>query len=411
MSGRFLFRRRPAWFGLAAVLALLVAGWGLTRGEPVDEWVTVARDDLSLGVEATGTLASTDSSILGPPQIREAWTFKISFLAPEGEEVAEGNPVLAFDTSDLERSLKTLETETRTVSKEIEKTVLENGRKKRERALRLAEAEAKLRKAEMAAEVPPELEKAAERKKAELELKEARMEVDWLREQQASEEKAGQALLSILNSREARAEQRVESLRTSIARMTMKAPRNGTVIYVTDWEGKKKKVGDSCWRGQKVVELPDLTSLKATGFVEEADAAKIAPGQPVRLVLDAHPDRVYEGKVESIWETVERKNWRTRLKVFRLDLSLAETDSLRMRPGMRFTGTIETEHLEDVLVLPVTAVFPSKEGPVVFRKTLFGHEKVPVETGRKNETSIRILSGLREGDQVAGRNMELETAE
>ena len=33
-------------------------------------------------------------------------------------------------------------------------------------------------------------------------------------------------------------------------------------------KGKKMKVGDTCWRGQKVLELPDLTSMEAEGWVE-----------------------------------------------------------------------------------------------------------------------------------------------
>jgi HlyD family secretion protein len=191
--------------------------------------------------------------------------------------------------------------------------------------------------------------------------------------------------------------------------MTVSAPRDGTVIYATDWEGNKKKIGDSCWRGMDVLELPDLSSLMGAGFVAEADAGQVRTGQGVRIMLDAHPDIVYRGTIGTIWQTVERKNWRTRLKVFRLDLSLEKTDGKKMKPGMRFSGSIETDRLEDALFLPATAVFPSADGPVVFRKTWLGFERIAVKPGRRNDSQIQILSGLEAGDRVAANNMDLES--
>ena len=40
-----------------------------------------------------GTLRAVESSVLGPPQVRDVWQFKIAMMADEGIEVAEGEPV------------------------------------------------------------------------------------------------------------------------------------------------------------------------------------------------------------------------------------------------------------------------------------------------------------------------------
>ena len=45
-----------------------------------------------------------DASV-GPPQLSGVSDFKISFMAPEGTEVAEGEPVLGFDTTRLHYDL------------------------------------------------------------------------------------------------------------------------------------------------------------------------------------------------------------------------------------------------------------------------------------------------------------------
>ena len=104
-------RARPLVAVLVATILLLVGWWavGALRGGESGSWVRVERDDLVLGVEVTGTLKAVDTSSIGPPQIPWIWEYKISMLAPEGDDVENGQPVLGFDTSELQRRLKEME--------------------------------------------------------------------------------------------------------------------------------------------------------------------------------------------------------------------------------------------------------------------------------------------------------------
>ncbi len=92
--------------------------------------------------------------------------------------------------------------------------------------------------------------------------------------------------------------------------MTIPAPRAGTVLYVPNWNGDKKKVGDSCWFGEKVLEVPDLARLGVQGEVDEADAGLVREGAAVSLRLDAHPDTEVRGKVRTMQRTVQRASRR-----------------------------------------------------------------------------------------------------
>jgi multidrug efflux pump subunit AcrA (membrane-fusion protein) len=121
----------------------------------------------------------------------------------------------------------------------------------------------------------------------------------------------------------------------------------------------------------------------------------------VTFRLDAHPDQEFSGNVASIWKTVRRKTWRNPLKVAKLEIELDETDTRRMRPGMRFRGKLETERISDALLVPVDAVFLGPEGPLVYRSSLLGHEAVEVKLGRRNEDHVEVLEGLAEGDSVS----------
>jgi hypothetical protein len=97
-------------FLLVAILAAAAAlrpgasgGPGGPGGE--DEVVEVTRQDLVLTVEVEGTLRAVDDYLLGPPGVSEIWNYQIAFLAPEGEDVPAGAPVLSFDVSELEKRL------------------------------------------------------------------------------------------------------------------------------------------------------------------------------------------------------------------------------------------------------------------------------------------------------------------
>jgi multidrug resistance efflux pump len=333
--------------------------------------------------------------------------FTISMMAPEGEEVGSGTPVLAFDTSDLERQLRDLQTRAEQAAKNLERLDRNLEQQRLGLELRLAQAEANVRQAELQVDVPEDLSSARELEKARLDLQLAQIEVESVKAQIAAAEESARAQRAVLEGNRLRAERNVAELQETMEQMTVRAPRSGTVIYVADRQGQKKKVGDSAWRNEEIIELPNLRSLIGRGEVNEPDAGRIAEGQPFRIRLDAHPDVEFTGTVDAISRAVQRKSFsRNPLKAVGVALEFDETDPTRMRPGMRFRGTIETERIAGSLLIPSSAVFPSPDGPIVYRSTLVGYEAVPVTLGRRNATMVEVVDGLQAGDLVAETNPE-----
>lgn len=399
-----ILRPHRRWLLPLGLLGLFIPGWlVLVGGETDGDWISVHPGDLILAVEVTGTLRAAESSFLGPPQLPQIWQFKIAMMAPEGAAVEAGTPVLAFDTSELARELEAKRAERDTAAKEWEKKGAELATQQADNELKLAEAEARLRRRELAAAQPPELVAGNQLQLARLDYDLAKLEVDYLRRKLDLSARAGQAELAALEETRKRAEERVREIQEAMDRMRVVAPRAGTVIYVTDGRQEKRKVGDSVWRGTKVLEIPDLRRMVAEGEIDEADAGQVAPGQRVRLRLDAHPDMEYGGRVASIARTVQQRSWRNPAKIVRLTIELDQTDTQRMRPGMRFRGELEVERLEGVLVLPLEAVDVTPQGPVAYRKGLLGTEGVPLRLGRRNDKLVEVLDGLAPGDRVLRR--------
>lgn len=416
MTGALRGARRTKLLALGALLIVALfslwafAGGGDSGSGPApagEDWAGVQREDLVVGVEVTGTLRAVDSAVLGPPGVPEFWDYKIAFMAPEGMNVQPGQPVLAFDTSQLENNLQEKMAERDSAQKELEKRQTNLEMSRAEDELRLAEARARERKASLEVQVPAELVSAKELEEARADLALARREIDYLERRLRLQRSQAQAEIDALRNKRDSAAARVRQMEDAIRRMTVLAPRAGTVVYASDPRRgrEKKKIGDSCWRGERVIEIPDLRRMAADGQVDEADAGRIVPGQRVTLRLDAHPDVVYTGRVRSIRGAVQTKSHVDPVKVVNLEVSLDRTDPQRMRPGMRFLGTIELDRAAKALVVPAEAVFNRPDGPVVYRRTRWGFEEVRPQLGRRNPSWVEIRGGLAEGDQVSRRDL------
>jgi multidrug efflux pump subunit AcrA (membrane-fusion protein) len=381
---------------VAACMLVFVLSIAAVVATPEDS-VRAVRDDLVVSVDVNGTLRAVESSVLGPPQIHDVWEFKISMVADEGSEVSVGEPVLAFDASELEQRLQTKLADLDAARAEVEKKRIDITVTIANDRLALAEVEARLRKARLIANQPDELYSGLDVEKARLDLELAELEVDLVRRRIEATRTAGDEELGVLEANLDRVESELQQINEGIQRMQRTAPRDGIVVHVTNWRNEKKKVGDSCWVAEPVIEIPDLSLMEIDGEIEEGEAGRVKEGQPVSIRLDAYPDREYRGVVASLSRAVQQKSWRNPLKVVKLTISLDETDPERMRPGMRVRGTVEIDRREDATLIPMSAVFPDEDRHVVYRRFLGTWRQSSVVLGERNTDQVEVLEGLEPG--------------
>ena len=188
--------------GIAAVLT--AAGWTRNKlaADRQGEWVHVTRGDLVSGIDISGTLAAVDSGNFGPPQIGDTWDFKISMLAPEGTDIKKGQPVMAFDASELRKRLDEKSAEAEQARKEIEKKSADLALRREDERLQLADAEARVRKAELKLDRPTDIISVKERKQIELDFVVAKSEAKTIRMRIESLERAANAEIALLTSKQ-----------------------------------------------------------------------------------------------------------------------------------------------------------------------------------------------------------------
>jgi HlyD family secretion protein len=340
------------------------------------------------------------STEIGVPPVANV-EFKISSLIPEGTMVKRGEPVLGFDTEALQRQLVEKQAEFQEAAKKVEQKEIDLRMKLLEVEQQSAQATSDLGKAKLRADVPPEVQQRIELEKARLDQKGRERDLENLRAEKSATESLAQSELGSLRSQRDRARGRVEALQDAIEKMSVKAPQDGIVVYRTNWRDEKKKVGDSTWFGETVLSIPDLSEMRADGFVDEADGGLVAEGQTVILRLEARPDLDIRAKVRKVGRTVRQKSWRTPVKVYKVEIGLETTDPTVMRPAMRFRGEVEVGRTAGVVLVPREAVFLRNGGPVVWARRALRWAEVPVELGRSSRRQVEIVKGVAPGDSVS----------
>lgn len=149
--------------------------------------------------------------------------------------------------------------------------------------------------------------------------------------------------------------------------------------------------------GTEVLTIADLSSMVINAHVNQADVTRLQQGMEVNISVDAIPGLTVNGQVERIAPQATVKN---NIKGYATRIVLRDLEA-RIQPGMTASITIPVAAADDVLTLPLAAVFSEQGERYVFLKTGDTFERRPVVVGISDFFNAEIKSGLAEGDIVA----------
>ncbi len=176
--------------------------------------------------------------------------------------------------------------------------------------------------------------------------------------------------------------------------------------------------------GTVVYTVADLKSLIIKVNINEVDVAKVKVDQPVRITLDAFPQRTFTGRVRFVSPAAELVD---KIKVFKVEIKLDELSDA-FRTGMSANVEILGEKRDKAISVPLEALQRRDGQSVVFRlkkdlppekvaaarEGLSGRSKfvwlsdhwqdyfevVPVKAGIATLERVEIISGLGKDEQV-----------
>ncbi len=197
---------------------------------------------------------------------------------------------------------------------------------------------------------------------------------------------------------------RLAKLKDQLNKTTIIASQPGLVVYSSSSGDRFRREsgliaeGEKVWQRQKIIELPDLSTLKVNVSVHESVRDIIKADQKAVISVEALPGLRLRGHVEKVGILPDSsQSWMNPdLTVYTTSI-IIDDKSEALKPGMTAEVEIIVADLEDVLYVPVYAV-TIRGG----REVCFGPKESvnPVEVGLSNDNYIEIKSGLRKGDKV-----------
>ncbi|HEY9478959.1 MAG TPA: HlyD family efflux transporter periplasmic adaptor subunit [Gemmatimonadaceae bacterium] len=397
---------RNRWIALlgAVILVGVILAWYFGPAAPAhsgDVVVNVKRGDFSVIVTTSGELqAQKFVSIQGPSNAQQAevYQMKISSIVPEGTVVKEGELVAQLDRSAIAAKLAE-------VSLALQKAEAQYTQAQLDSALNLSQAREEIHTLELGleekrlAKEQSTYEAPTIRRQADIDLEKAQRALAQAKVDYKT--KTGQAIAKMreVSTEVERQRNKLQVVQAVTQAFTIRAPSAGMVIYVKEWNGKKKGTGSQVTPWDPVVAtLPDLTHMESVTYVNEIDVRKVAVGQSTRISLDADPSKQLTGKVISVANVGEQRP-NNDAKVFEVKIAVEQADTT-LRPGMTTSNAIETLTLRDVLSVPLEAVVIQDSVQYVYKLSGARVVRQEVETGSMNDDDIVIARGLSAGDRV-----------
>lgn len=330
-------------------------------------------------------------------------------LAPEGMPVHAGDLLVKFDSSQLERDLLKLQRDYQLAKSDLERT------EKAELPLELRDLEAQRLEAQMNYEAEKQfLEDTRELMKEDLvseqEVDQQKLKVEQLQSQvqkldqkiELTRDFLHPAAMERARATLSSAEQELSLAKTQLESCTVTSPADGVVVYRPlhiSGEFRTVRVGDSIFKNQPFMIIPDMRDLIIEVQIPEAELSRIEAGRDVRVTPLSYPDLKIPGTVESVGSMAtimaDRPGWQ---RFFRAVIGLKQSDE-RLRSGMSVQAEILSYSTEQALLVPRNYVHMDGNQPFV-RLAGSSAKKQFLKLGWADLSNFEVLDGLKPGDVV-----------
>ena len=392
--------------GIALLVAAAVAVTAVVlhkkhRGGDEDlgvEVVTVAKQDMSQSISVTGKVASSKTM-----SVTSDLTAKVKTLNVElGDHVKKGDVLLAFDISDLDEQIKTLEQQTSRAAKAKARE-----KEKLQRALDQAVADGNEAVKDAAAEADKAYQawaKLAADPEAEAE------EVDAAKDAYYAAEKAVNAAVKEGNANVNAAQEAIEDAdyasndddndtAKELAKLyrqrnnaTIKAEQDGIVTQLNTSVGSTPE--------GTLMRIEDDTALTIQVGVKAKDIVRLEKGMRAELTSDAYPDQTFSGTVTKVVNFTSSEAGSDGEEGgdsgdgYRANITIDEGDGLLL--GMGVKVKIYLQEGEEAMAVPYDSIF-EKDG------TSYVYRAVPDEKDPEQATfeKVRVNPG-EPGDYYTG---------
>lgn len=254
------------------------------------------------------------------------------------------------------------------------RTAFDLARRTRERAERLASAEA----------IP-------QRDLQQAQADEARAKDDVSRAHDLIEATRAKLLSAGMNEKEIA--QLAAGARPAGRTLPLTAPIGGTVIERKAGLGQVVQAG----AGDPLLVIADLSTVWVNADVYEDQLSKIRLGALVKIQTSAYPNETFAARVDQIGSLVDPDKHTIAVRC------VVANAGGRLKPNMFANVILNSAVTQNVLTVPASAIVTEGAKRIVFVEENGKFTKREIETGGETNGAVIVKSGLKEGERVVTR--------
>lgn len=207
-----------------------------------------------------------------------------------------------------------------------------------------------------------------------------------------------------------RAQTVLRQLEEQLTKTKILAPFDCTVLTRPVSVGQAVSGSGGFNSGTEVMTIANLKDMIINTHINQADITRLKVSQQVEIEVEAVPGMKLTGVIERLAPQATVRNG---IKGFATRIALKDLDP-HVRPGMTANLSIPIAAADNVLTVPLSAVFTEETERFVLLKKADGTlDKRPVTIGVADFFLVEIQSGLKPGEVVLiepPANMEVELA-
>ena len=331
-------------------------------------------------------------------------------LIPEGTHVTKGTPLVELDASGFERELIRVQRELSLAKAEFESlTRARIPLEKREMEIRLLQARSEYDDADSALEdlrelidegLVPGQDAIQQEKKRQL----LQATVDNIEQQLAlTLDFLHPAALDRAQAQLASAEREWSMAQRQLDESRIVAPSDGIVVYqpiAIGSEYRPVRVGDTVFKNQVFISLPDMSNLIVQVDVPEYELTLAQTGRPVVVQPVSYPGMRLQGVIESVGSMAQTRPDRpSRQKFFQVMIRLLEIRP-ELRSGMSARVHVLSHEETDAVLIPRAAVTWNNNEPFVTLVTGSRRQAERIELGVAGVQEYVVANGLQAGQRI-----------
>ena len=179
-----------------------------------------------------------------------------------------------------------------------------------------------------------------------------------------------------------------ELARISLKKSLISSPLDGTV------KTRHVKVGEFVRKGDKLVEILDLSRVIVKVNIPELEVLEVKIGQKVEIALYIMEEIIFSGEVKNIGLEADSNN-----RTFPVEIHVSNSERM-LRPGMLARATFTKSIDDEQIVIPRHTILEKERGRVVY---VFDKGKVfqrDIQPGLSQKDQVQVIKGLKKGEMI-----------